>query len=734
MQNFPRTQLALALATLGIASTLPELARAQAPVSVSSQAARASTDSTSSQKEEKGPITQTEPIEVVGRRQGGGYEASEVGGTKSSLPLRELPQSVRVISRQAMDDLGATRLDDVLDYVGGVSRQSNFGGLWDNIAIRGLAGNENTGMATLLNGLASNRGFNAPRDLADVERIEFLKGPVAALYGASEPGGTINILTKKPLWQRATSAELYGGSWDSYRVAIDTTGPLSDRFAYRLNLAAEDRGSFRNFVKSKRQVAAPAFTWRVDEKTTLDFTGQMLRHETPLDRGVQAIGGVLGSVPVTQFPGEPNDGTVTVENQTYQFVFNRELAADWNAKAAISWRSGTLKGVSTEPSSVRSDNRTLWRQRRDRDYSSDDVAGQIEVQGKLSAGGLTHELLLGIDAFRYAIDTRMLRVNPSATAPYSLDLFMPVYGQTPPIPGPNTDTREKQRGHSFTAQNAMSLGSKWRVVAGVRAETVEQTLFNRRNNVTTEQSPTEVSPRAGITWLPSAGWSVFANAGRSFRPNPGVDVNSNAFEPEIGRALEAGVKWEAANGRLGATLAVFDIIKRNVVYNNGSGNNAISGEVGSRGIEFDLAGQITPHWRVTASAGFYDTTVKKDQTLQINSRLLNVPRVNASLLAVYETAAPNGGRFGVGAGMTHVGERVGQAYTAAESAAGTPVFNLPAYTTTKLVAYWRVSPLLRVSLDIDNVLDATIYTSSYSRVWVTPGPPRNATLGVQLKF
>ena len=113
-------------------------------------------------------------VDVVGRSASGTYYADEAEGAKTSLPLRELPQSVRVMSRQTLDDLGATRLDDVLDYVGGVSRQNNFGGLWDNIAIRGLPGNENTGMATLLNGFSSNRGFNAPRDLAGVERIEFL--------------------------------------------------------------------------------------------------------------------------------------------------------------------------------------------------------------------------------------------------------------------------------------------------------------------------------------------------------------------------------------------------------------------------------------------------------------------------------------------------------------------------------------------------------------------------------
>ncbi|HUF82924.1 MAG TPA: TonB-dependent receptor plug domain-containing protein, partial [Burkholderiales bacterium] len=167
-------------------------------------------------------------VEVVGRRDSGVYYADAAEGSKTNLALRELPQSVRVMSRQAIDDLGATRLDETLDYVGGISRQNNFGGLWDNFAVRGLPGNENTGSAMLLNGFAANRGFNAPRDTAGIEQIEFLKGPAAALYGSSEPGGTINVVSKRPLWRSGHAFEVYAGGDDSWRAAIDSTGPIGD--------------------------------------------------------------------------------------------------------------------------------------------------------------------------------------------------------------------------------------------------------------------------------------------------------------------------------------------------------------------------------------------------------------------------------------------------------------------------------------------------------------------------
>jgi iron complex outermembrane receptor protein len=126
--------------------------------------------------------------------------------------------------------------------------------------------------------------------------------------------------------------------------------------------------------------------------------------------------------------------------------------------------------------------------------------------------------------------------------------------------------------------------------------------------------------------------------------------------------------------------------------------------------------------------------VLRDNTLEVDGRLLNAPRVNGSVLAVYEDALPNGQRFGVGGGVTHVGTRLGQARTQAEATAGAPAFELPSYTTARLVAWWRLSPSMRLTLDVDNVFDTTFYTSSFSRVWITPGTPRMVTAGLQGRF
>jgi iron complex outermembrane receptor protein len=676
-----------------------------------------------------------EAVTVVGRSSSGSYLSEEAAGAKTSLPVREVPQSIRVFTKQAIDDLGATRLDEVFDYVGGISRQNSFGGLWDNVAIRGLPGNENTGIATLLNGVTASRGFNAPRDLASVERIEFLKGPAAALYGSSEPGGTLNIVSKRPLWKSANSIETYAGSHGYWRTALDSTGPLGENLAYRLNLAAESRDGFRDYTDSDRQVVAPALTWKIGGDTKLEFVGEYLRHAAPLDRGVVAVNGQLGQIPRERFLGEPSDGKVTLRNTSSQAILTHAWNADWLSRFVFSHRETSLKGYSTEASALLADG-TLRRQRRYRDYDSQDLGFQAELQGNLTFAGMPNEVLFGYETYRYTMDTLMLRANPSATAPYAINIYNPVYGQTQPIPGANTDTYETQRNNALYLQDSLSLAPTWRLMAGLRLDNYTQSLQNRRNSTTTQQTPSATSPRLGLSWLPSSQWTFFANSGQSFRPNAGSDSNSQAFEPEKGRSVELGSKWESADRRLSANAAVFQIRKKNVLTADSlnSSYSVAAGEVRSRGAELEFAGQLTPHWRVNSALSYTQVDVLRDNTLAINESLLNVPAVVASAMAMFEDAFANGQRYGLGGGVTYVGERLGQARTQAEKDAGTPAFNLPAYTTVRLNAYWRPTKPLRLTLDIDNLFDTTYYTSSYNTLWVAPGAGRSFTLGAQYSF
>ncbi len=672
---------------------------------------------------------QLETITVVGRRQGTSYFDGEGSGgaTKNDTPLREVPQAVREVTRQLLDDVGAGRLDDVLDYVAGATRQNNFGGLWDNVAIRGFAGNENTGMNMFRNGMGANRGFNAPRDTANVERIEFLKGPVGALYGISEPGGTVNIITKQPSFKPAHSAGVYYGSYDYKRLSFDSTGPLNGgtqqpaSLAYRLNVSAEDRDSFRDYIHSNRELVAPALVWKVSQDTTVRYDGEWLRQRAPLDRGVVAVRGRVNVVPISRFYGEPADGDITIKNQTHQFFVEHVLSSAWQVRAGLQYRYTSLNGYASEGQAAGAGTVSvdttglLWRRLRFRDYRSDDWSSQINVLGKLTIGGFEHSLVLGTEAFRFEID-QLLKQQPRAQWPtYGINIYDPVYGQARPNPTVSTtDSEQRDRGTAIYAQDQISLSPQWKLLAGVRYDRYRQHIDDRVAGTVTNQEPSATSPRLGLTWLPNPAWSAYASIGRSFRPNVGTNASGAAFDPESGTARELGVKWQSPNEQLGGSVSLFDIKKRNVLVPdpNNTDFSIAAGEVRNKGLEVELAGRIARNWRATLSYAYLD------------SELTQFPRHSGSAFVMHEMPLEDGMLLGLGGGFTHVGERTGDT--------GVPV--LPAYTTANLRGYWHLSKTLRLSLDVDNVFDKTYYTNAYNNVWVTPGTPRTITLGLQGRF
>lgn len=666
------------------------------------------------------------------------YQAEASAATRTGAPLREVPQAVRVLPRQTLDDIGAVRFDDSLDYVSGVSRQNNFGGTWDNLAIRGFAGHENTGMSLLRNGFSSNRGFNVPRDMANIESIEFLKGPSAALYGNSEPGGTVNIVTKKPQFKAAHVLEANVGSYDFYRTTLDSTGPVGDSLAYRLNVATEDKGSFRDHVDSERQLVAPALTWIASDRTLLSYDGEYLRQQAPFDRGIVAVNGKVDAVPRENFLSDPTDGDTTQENHTHQLTLEHELSAQWRSRLGLAYKTGTLEGTGSEVKpfvDVTGDSVTL--RRRYRDFESDDLTVQGELQGRFDLGGMGHTLLIGAETYRYTLDFLLQQRNNSMR----IDNIHGTPTYTTLLTGAGgviADRREEQVGSALFVQDEIALNDRWKLLAGLRYDRYQEDIDNRISASTIDHQDSAVSPRLGVTYLIDPQWSWYAATGRSFRPNSGVDADGNTFEPEKGNALETGLKFESADKRLGATLSVFQIDKENVL--TGSDPNGVfstaAGEVRSRGVELDLAGKLTPNLRVSASYAYLDTEVKKDEGGAVDwwtgevvdlkgKPLSNVAKHSASLLGVWEAPLDNGGVWGLGSGVSYVGERSGNVLDS---------FTLPSYTTVKLLSYWRVDRHLRVTLNVDNLFDRDYIASSYDRSWLAPGAPRTLMLGAQYKF
>jgi len=667
-------------------------------------------------------------VVVTGQRQH--YRSLSVtGATKTDTDPKDLPQSVRVLTGDLLDDAGVTTLAGALDLASGIARQSNLGGLWDSYAMRGFTGDPNFGSDYLVNGFNSSRGYNGLRDGANTDSVEILKGPASALYGRGEPGGTVNIVTKKPRFTPIYEAEFGVGSHGLRRATADLTGPLGEHLAYRLNAAHEEGGSFRDHVDSTRTLLAPSFLWLIGSATTLSYEIEASRQRTPFDRGVLAVNGVLGLIPNTRFLGEPGDGKATVTSLGHQLFVRHELSANWSLQGGLSWRGSALRDRSSDVNNIEADGRTARRQHRDNNWHAIDRSGRIEAVGKVASGAVTHNLLVGVDGYRFDDDRIQLRRNPSNDFPYAIDIYQPVYGGVSAPLALSFSTRETQRAHAVYLQDQVDLSREWKALLGLRRDSYRQTVVNRRFTRTSAQSLGATSPRIGLVYQPLPTLSLYASAAEGFRPNSGISLDNAAFPAESSRAYEVGAKLDSAGGKLSTTLALYRITKNNVLTTDprDTDYSVPAGEVASKGLELDMAGDIARNVRLSLAYAYTDAAVTRgDNTIATGSRFPNVPRHSASLLLTPRFAL-GGGTAMVGAGLTHVGERMGDV-------ARSTAFILPAYTTAKLVASYAPTARLRYALNVDNLFDKRYYASSYSAMWVNPGADRSIRLDVRYRF
>ncbi|MCC5083064.1 TonB-dependent siderophore receptor [Xanthomonas campestris] len=664
------------------------------------------------------------------------YRALTVtGATKTEAPLRDLPISARVLDHSLLEDAGVTDLAGALDMASGITKANNLGGLWDSYSIRGFTGDPNFSSDYMVNGFNASRGYNGLRDGANTQSVEVIKGPASALYGRGEPGGAVNIVTKKPLFDAQHSVDLSAGRFDSYRAALDSTGPLSETVAYRVNLMHKDQHSFRDTVDSDATLLAPSLLWMPTPDTTVSYELELLRIHTPFDRGVTAIDGDANRLPASRFLGEPGDGDIDLHSTGHQLFAVHGLNQTWSLQGGATYRDSGMRGFSTEPWTLQADDRTLRRERRYRDYQGRDIAARAELLGTLGSGKVTHHVLFGIDGNRFNDSRYQLRARSAAT-PYSIDVLAPRYGVAQPGRlAPITDTDERQQVWGVYAQDQIDLGARWKALLGVRYDHYQQDIANRLRATTQQASDGVISPRAGLTVHLDDTLSLYASAAAGFRPNSGVGANGQSFAPEKSRSLETGLKYVQPGEGLEATLAAFRIDKENVLSLDPADTSFSLpvGQMRSEGAELDLLGRLTPHLAASVGLAYTDSQVTRSSVAAVGTglaegrRFPNVPRVSGNAFVNYAQPLSGTRSAAVGVGVSRTGERLGSV----DSNTG---FVLPAYTVWRLVGHYDLSERLRLYAKVENLTDRRYAAFSYSEQWVYPGAPRTWTVGARLRF
>jgi iron complex outermembrane receptor protein len=662
------------------------------------------------------------------------------------VPL-EKPAADLVIDAKVLEAAGATDLDQALDLSASVARQNNFGGLWNSFAIRGFAGDENLPTGYLVNGFNAGRGFGGPRNLAGVESVEVLKGPRAALLGRGEPGGTVNLVTKRPNATRSGEVKLSVGRYAYRRADLDFNQPLSDAAGLRIVGFFEDSESYRDTVETRRYGANPSLAWRPSENARLVYELEYNRQQVPFDRGVVAINGVLGRIPPSRFLGEPGDGPIETRTLGHQLEYQYDFSPGWSLLLGANLRDTSLEGFSTEPELATNrqqllvDGRNLSRQRRFRDYDAEYRVFRAELTGDFRSGSLRHRILLGVDSDQFDNDQVFLRARaptlaarPTLQQQQAIDIFSPIYARFPlPTPAPLTDRLETQESRGIFLQDQISLTERFDVRLGARFDDYEQTIQDRAARRTVKQSESRVNPQFGAVFKATERISWYVGYGRNFRPLSGADFAGRPFEPNTSVSIETGLAFESADRAWRGNAGAFSSKQSNILVADpvNAGFSLAGGKAESRGLELDLQGRLENGLGVWLSYAYIDAELTNDVLdpnfglpLRAGSRLINIPEQSLSL-QVTQDLQLGGRRLTLGAGATLVDDRLGE--TGVD-------FELPGYTVARFFAAYELSGAITLRADIDNLADETYYTNSFSRLWVQPGSPRNIRVSAVARF
>ena len=676
----------------------------------------------------------------------------------------EIPQAELDITQQILSDTNVLDLVSALDLSASVSRQNNFGGLWNAFAVRGFVGDENLPSLYLVNGFNAGRGFAGPRDISGIESVEVLKGPKAALFGRGEPGGTVNLVTKRPTFETAGSINLTAGSFDFFRGDADFTAPVSDNLAVRLVGFYEDAGSFRETIETERWGFYPSISFTPSDRTQLVYELELSEQEIPFDRGIPAIDNQLGAVDITTFLGEPSEDPYEASVTGHQIELQHDFNDNWSALVGFNYRDTSLEGFDTAAtlsgfrqfltnSAITGDDRNfLSRERRSRDYNAEYFVLRGEVAGEFDTGGLRHRVLIGADYDQFDNDQVFVRFRGQgvpgrtpADAPdlLPINIFNPVFGQFDPLPEPDqtlADRLETTDSFGIFFQDQISLTDRLDVRFGFRYDDFDITLDNRANNTITETSNSRISPQVGAVYEVSEALSIYASYGENFRPFTLADTGGSDIDSNTSTSIEAGVKFGIFDGAIQGTATIFQVDQENILAVDDAFSAIPAGEARSQGFELDLNGQITDNIDFWLSYALIDIGTENEfsdpnfgTTIAAGTRLINVPE-NQLSLQVAKDFSENGLPIRAGGGLLYVGERLGQFgdFFGLDDEFGE--FELPSYVTLRAFLDLNVTDSVSVRLDVDNIFNEDIFLNSFSSLWVQPGAPRNFKLSVGYNF
>lgn len=671
-------------------------------------------------------------VQVSGTKDG--YVApTSVSATKSEAPLRDIPQTINVISAEVIRDQHATSLQDILKNIPGVGL-STGDGQRDQVFIRGFTAIGDQ----FVDGFRDDALYF--RDLSNVERLEVIKGPAAVLYGRGSSGGLINRVSKKP-GTDVTDVSLSLTSTAGRRGEFDL-GRSGEVVSWRLTGAREQSDSYRAQQFLDRTAIAPSVEFKISSDTKLLLQADYLEDRRLTDFGIPSYQGRPVSVSPGAYYGAANardadfsQSRVSSTSATLTHRFND----NWSFRNAFRYYDYKLRRNNTNISgTVNEATRTLVLAHAKLNRDENGWFNQSELTQKLNFGDTKHEILYGVEFGQQSKDAASYNAPASANA--TVSLFNPVLPTiNPNLLGAPTNTYGTYDTAAVYIQDTLALSAQWKALVGLRYDS-----FKQNSNIVGGSAPGNLSrtdnafsPRAGLVWQPSDVQSYYLSWSRSFQPSaellPLAVTNAN-LAPEITRNTEVGAKYDLLEGRASATVSIFRLERDNIKATDPTNANLLVpvGKQRTDGVELTFSADLKQGWKVLTGYSYLDAVITDSIAVD---RSVNNPGTNtasaipfkgkrATLTSMHSAnlwvTKDVGAGFTVGGGANAVGSRFANP--------GNTV-TLPGYVTADLMAVYKAAKY-SVQLNLNNIFNAGYIVSGHgtSPNLSLPGAPRNVAL------
>lgn len=730
-------------------------------------------------------VLQLQTVEVVGRLKRDYNSDYSFSATKIAIANKELPQAISSVTKELITDRQAFQLADAVKIVSGVTPSSYY----NQYNIRGISQNEE---GQLINGMRTRQYYFLQPLTTNIERVEVIKGPASATFASVDPGGSINMVTKKPLSVDRKEVSLSVGSFSTFRGALDFTGPLnkSKTLLYRINGAYQEARSFRDLISNKSVLISPSFSYIPNEKTAINAELIFNNMTGNLDRGQPIFGAVdgqtnLNSTPISLNLGAPNDffkskEVIIMGNISHKFTSNITFNTSYMKQ---SWtedlqehRTTSAFAVDISGNPVTSMAAMQFVQRKQY-WNIDNLNSYFNFDFK--TGPLEHKLLVGYDLHYWQKligaghnSARGFLLNDGSTArTFVLEnasdyQTITVDGITMPKPNvshfdlanPSYTIRNIQDydinsrfavPSALTTNNAIYIQEqlkwkKFKILLGLRNEWFKD-ITNYETNKETSFTNQRLIPRIGLTYTINHNINLYGTYLEGFQPQSNTvtlmpstgqffwaDESAARFKPLISDLKEIGMKADLFNKKIKMNVAFYEINQKNILMsaNDPSEPDLLvqRGADRSRGFEWDVSGYLLPNWQINASYSYNDAIIVTDT----DPALEGARKENTPRHSANLWTRYN---FNNGSKLKDLGIGFGVQHQGSKVPWFSRSFDVPAFTLFDVALYYSPTKSnVQVAVNVNNLLNITYWLGAQHYLRLFPGAPRNATLTLSYKF